>query len=94
MSSNHSLCDKVTVELAENGNLLLDVVDLILCIFEVDDLDGHRLPCDLGEALVYLPASIDPIVSISSERWKPCAGDALCRGTHPKEPLPMRFCLT
>ena len=32
-----------TVALREHRNLLLDVLDLILCLFQVDDLHGHHL---------------------------------------------------
>jgi hypothetical protein len=33
----------LTVQLPENLNLLLDIVNLVFCRFEVDDLDGDGL---------------------------------------------------
>lgn len=35
--------DMRRIELGENLDLLLDVLDLVLCTLEVDDLDGHSL---------------------------------------------------
>lgn len=31
----------LAVQLTENADLLLDIINLILCIFQIDDLDGY-----------------------------------------------------
>jgi hypothetical protein len=44
----------LAVQLTENGNLLLDIVNFVLCILEIYNLDGHRLASNFGEAFVDL----------------------------------------
>ena len=53
-----SLGDMLAVKLAEDANLLLNVVNLIFCILEVDDLDGNCCSCWLVDAAVDLTASV------------------------------------
>ena len=43
--------NKRTVALRQNHNLLLDVLDLILSLFKIDNLDGHNLLCPVINAL-------------------------------------------
>jgi hypothetical protein len=38
------------IELGKDLNLLLDILYLIFCAFEVDDLDGYSLPRPFVEA--------------------------------------------
>lgn len=47
-------CDKWWITLTENLNLLLDVLNFILGLFQVDDLDGHHLLRPVVQALVDL----------------------------------------
>lgn len=47
--------DVRTITLAEHSDLLLDVLDLILCLFQVNDFDGHHLLGVVVDALVHLP---------------------------------------
>ena len=56
--------DKWRITLTENLNLLLDVLDLILGLFQIDDLDGHDLLCSVVQALVDLAegALADPLL--------------------------------
>lgn len=42
------------VTLAEHCDLLLDVFNLILCLFQVNNLNGHHLFCAVVYALVDL----------------------------------------
>ena len=48
------LCDVGRVHAGENHNLAHDVVDLVLCIFNVNDLDGDRVAGSAVEAFVDL----------------------------------------
>lgn len=49
---DYSLGDVGAVELTQDGDLLLNIVDLILGIFQIDDLDGYGLSRPLVEAFV------------------------------------------
>ena len=40
-----------TVTLGQDGDLLLDVLNLILGFFQVNDLDGHHLACPVVNAI-------------------------------------------
>lgn len=46
-SESDALCDPRAVELAQNLDLLLDIVDLILGVLEIDNLDGNKASCPL-----------------------------------------------
>lgn len=54
--TRYSLCDVFAVQLAQDADLLLNVIDLVLCILEVDDLDCHGMSVGLVVAAVYLAA--------------------------------------
>lgn len=49
------LGDVWTVTLAENSDLLLDVLDLILGLLQVDGLDGDNALCAIIDAFKHLP---------------------------------------
>ena len=38
-----SLCNMGRIELTENLDFLLNILDFVLCTFEIDNLDGHSL---------------------------------------------------
>lgn len=48
------------VALAEHGDLLLDVLDLVLGLLEVDGLDGHHVLGAVVDALEHLPEGALP----------------------------------
>lgn len=48
------LCDVFGVQLGEDHDLLLNIVDFVLCIFEVDDLDGNGSTGSLVVTFVHL----------------------------------------
>ena len=40
-----------TVTLGQDSDLLLDVLNLILGFFQINDLDGHHLACPVVNAI-------------------------------------------
>lgn len=46
--------DKGTVTLAQHRDLLLNVFDLILCLLQIYDLDGHHFLCAIIDAFEHL----------------------------------------
>lgn len=55
----------LAVQLAEDANLLLNIVNLIFCVLEVDDLDGDCCTCWLVDAAVDLTASVWDTVELT-----------------------------
>lgn len=50
----YSLCDMLAIQLAEDADLLLNVIDLILSVFKINDFDGDGCSSRLEEAAVDL----------------------------------------
>lgn len=59
------LCDVRRIELGKYGNFLYNILDFIVCILDVDDLDGYGLSCPL----------VDAIVSLALIRWSSGVSD-------------------
>jgi hypothetical protein len=74
--------------LAEDLDLLLDIVDLVLGAFQVDDLDGHGERC---------PSVVPAISAVAQVQLTPCTPRQSCPCLASAElgsSLPIRFCLT
>lgn len=53
-ATSHSLCNMTAIQLTEDRDFLLDIINLVLGIFQIDDLDRDRRPCSFVKALVHL----------------------------------------
>lgn len=47
----------LAIQLTQDGNLLLNIINLIFCIFKIDNLDSHWFASDFREAFVDLAKS-------------------------------------
>ncbi len=65
------LGDERRVTLRKHHDLLLDVLDFVLCLLQVNDLDGHHLLIAVVHALVDLSegAFADPLLLREHELW-------------------------